>query len=65
MLRRRHFSLLQVKLLDALVPLLRRIDRYTPLPPLTLIAVLERVEGTPAAVSIAQGHAVSAEPAGG
>ncbi len=40
-LQRRRFSLLQIKALNWLVPLLRHLDRFTPLPPLTLLAVLE------------------------
>jgi glycosyltransferase involved in cell wall biosynthesis len=42
MLRRRHFGLGQVKLLNVLTPTFRRLDRVLPLPPLSLIAVLER-----------------------
>jgi SAM-dependent methyltransferase len=41
-LRRRHFGLLQVWLLDILTPLFRRIDPVLPFPGLSLIAVLER-----------------------
>ena len=41
-LRRRTFGLFQVLLLNALTPLLRLLDGVLPLPPLSLIAVLER-----------------------
>ncbi len=41
LLRRRRFGLVQVSLLNLLTPLLRRIDRFLPLPALSLIAVLE------------------------
>jgi glycosyltransferase involved in cell wall biosynthesis len=41
-LRRRTFGLGQIWLLDLLTPLFRRIDALLPLPPLSLIAVLER-----------------------
>ena len=42
LLRRNRFSLLQIKLLNFLVPVLRRLDGVLPLPPLTWIAVLEK-----------------------
>ncbi len=41
-LRRRTFGLGQIWMLDLLTPLLRRIDRFLPLPPLSLIAILQR-----------------------
>ena len=40
LLRRRHFGLLQIKLLNLLTPLFRAIDRFFPAPPLSLIAIL-------------------------
>jgi glycosyltransferase involved in cell wall biosynthesis len=40
LLRRRRFGLGQVKLLNLLTPLLRRLDRFLPLPGLSLVAVL-------------------------
>ena len=42
LLRRRSFSLLQIKVFNALVPLLRRIQRVLPFPPMTLVATLEK-----------------------
>ena len=42
-LRRRHFSLLQVKLVNWMTPILRTLDPYLPLPPLSLIAVMEKL----------------------
>jgi glycosyltransferase involved in cell wall biosynthesis len=41
-LRRRHFGLGQIWLLNALTPIIRRIDRVVPSPPLSLIAVMQR-----------------------
>jgi glycosyltransferase involved in cell wall biosynthesis/SAM-dependent methyltransferase len=41
-LRRRSFGLGQIWLLDLLTPVFRRLDAVLPLPPLSLIAVLER-----------------------
>lgn len=41
-LKRRTFGLGQIKLLNMLTPLFRRVDGWLPLPPLSLIAVLER-----------------------
>ncbi len=40
-LRRRHFGLLQIKMVNWLTPLFRLLDRVLPLPPLSLIAVME------------------------
>jgi hypothetical protein len=42
LLRRRSFGLLQIKVLNVLVPLLRRADRFLPFPPMTLIGVLTK-----------------------
>ena len=42
-LRRRTFGLFQILLLNALTPLLRLVDGVLPVPPLSLIAVLERI----------------------
>jgi glycosyltransferase involved in cell wall biosynthesis len=41
-LRRRNFGLLQIRLLNLLMPLIRLVDPWLPLPPLSLIAVLKR-----------------------
>ena len=41
LMRRHSFGLLQIWMLNLLTPLLRRIDRFLPLPPLSLIAVME------------------------
>ena len=55
-LRRRTFSLLQMKVLNLLVPILKRIDPWLPLPPLSLIAVLTvaETEGRPGVRTDAQ-----------
>ena len=42
LLRRRHFSRLQLKAFDLLVPILRRLDRFAPWPGLGLIAVARK-----------------------
>ena len=42
LLRRRQISLLQMKMLDLATPLLRAIDPLLPLPPLTLVGVLQK-----------------------
>ncbi len=47
-LRRRHFGLFQIKMVDWLTPLFRLLDRVLPLPPLSLIAVLEPRKGSAA-----------------
>jgi glycosyltransferase involved in cell wall biosynthesis len=43
LLKRREFGLAQVKLLNQLTPILRRLDGVLPLPPLSLVAILKRV----------------------
>ncbi|HXY25134.1 MAG TPA: bifunctional glycosyltransferase/class I SAM-dependent methyltransferase [Candidatus Acidoferrum sp.] len=42
LLRRRTFGLWQIKILNLLTPLFRVLDRYLPLPPLSLIAILNK-----------------------
>jgi SAM-dependent methyltransferase len=42
LLRRRHFGLAQIQVLNLLTPVFRRIDRALPFPPLSLVAILER-----------------------
>ena len=42
LLRRRHFSRIQLKLFNVLVPLVRRADRLLPWPGLGMIAVARR-----------------------
>jgi hypothetical protein len=41
-LRRRTFGLGQIRMLNLLTPLFRRIDSWFPLPPLSIIAILEK-----------------------
>ncbi|HVB34261.1 MAG TPA: bifunctional glycosyltransferase/class I SAM-dependent methyltransferase [Patescibacteria group bacterium] len=58
-LRRRTFALWQVKTLNLLTPLFRRLDRWLPLPSLSLIAVFRKplAAATPAGeVPAAAGH---------
>jgi glycosyltransferase involved in cell wall biosynthesis/phospholipid N-methyltransferase len=42
LLRRRSFGFVQIKLLNLLTPLFRVLDKFLPLPPLSLIAVLSK-----------------------
>jgi glycosyltransferase involved in cell wall biosynthesis len=42
LLRRRTFGFWQIKLLNALTPVFRVLDRFLPLPPLSLIAVISK-----------------------
>ena len=42
LLRRKTFGLWQVKMLNLLTPLFRRVDRWLPLPPLSLIVILSK-----------------------
>jgi glycosyltransferase involved in cell wall biosynthesis len=48
-LRRRTFGLGQIRLLNVLTPIFRRIDSWLPLPPLSIIAILRKQEGHAAA----------------
>jgi glycosyltransferase involved in cell wall biosynthesis len=48
-LRRRTFGLGQIRLLNVLTPIFRRIDSWLPLPPLSIIAILRNEEGQVAA----------------
>lgn len=61
LLHRRTFGLFQIWSLNALTPLFRRIDRFLPLPGLSLIAVLERP--LPAALGADAQPASSSHPA--
>ena len=45
MFRKRTFSRVQIGILDAFIPLIKRIDNYLPWPPLSLIAVFEKRRG--------------------
>jgi glycosyltransferase involved in cell wall biosynthesis/phospholipid N-methyltransferase len=45
-LRRRTFGLGQIRMLNVLTPLFRLVDRWLPLPPLSLIAILRKEEGS-------------------
>jgi hypothetical protein len=42
LLRRKHFSRLQLKILESLMWLVRRVDRFLPWPGVSLIALLRR-----------------------
>ncbi len=46
LLRRTSLGLWQIKLLNLLTPLLRRVDRWLPLPPLSWVAVLQNAAAT-------------------
>lgn len=60
LLRRKRFGLAQIKLLNLLVPLLRWIDRWLPLPPLSLIAIFRKpsaaAQPVPTTVAVAATH---------
>ncbi|HEY5162323.1 MAG TPA: bifunctional glycosyltransferase/class I SAM-dependent methyltransferase [Terriglobales bacterium] len=47
-LHRQRFGLLQIKVLNALVPLLRHVDRFLPFPPMTLVGVFANAAKVPA-----------------
>ena len=50
LLRRKTFGLWQIRMLNLLTPIFRRVDRWLPLPPLSLIAVLNKTAPAIAAV---------------
>ncbi|MFZ0887715.1 MAG: bifunctional glycosyltransferase/class I SAM-dependent methyltransferase [Candidatus Binataceae bacterium] len=58
LMRRRSFGLFQVWVLNLITPLVRRIDRFLPIQPLSLIAVFERAPQPAAGAE--QGSASSA-----
>ena len=58
-LRSRRLSLVQVKLLNGLAPILRRIDRFLPFPALTLVGVFSRVATTSAPMQPDQARAAA------
>jgi glycosyltransferase involved in cell wall biosynthesis len=47
-MRNRSFSLLQMKMVNLLTPLMRAVDGWLPLPPMSLIAVMEKRTRAPA-----------------
>ena len=55
LLRRRHFGLFQIMLLNWLTPLFRVIDPFLPLPPLSIIAIMERPAEAPSATRLYAG----------
>jgi hypothetical protein len=46
-MRRRNFGKLQLKLYDSLIWLWRRVDRWLPLPGLSIIAIARKPDGKP------------------
>lgn len=48
LLRRKTFGLWQIKMLNVLTPMVRVIDRFLPLPPLSIIAILRKPPVGPA-----------------
>jgi glycosyltransferase involved in cell wall biosynthesis len=59
LLRRRRFGLVQIALLNLLTPVLRRVDRFLPLPSLSLIAVMEAKTASAAGTAAAPVAAAS------
>ena len=55
-LHRRDFGLFQVWMLNWLTPVFRLVDRFVPLPPLSLIAILERPASRPAEAELQMSH---------
>jgi glycosyltransferase involved in cell wall biosynthesis len=51
-LRRRTFGIGQIRLLNVLTPIFRRIDSWLPLPPLSIIAILRKQEDRAGAHSL-------------
>jgi glycosyltransferase involved in cell wall biosynthesis len=43
-LRRKTFGMAQIRLLNLLTPIFRRVDPFVPLPPLSIIAIFRKVE---------------------
>lgn len=51
-LKRTTFGLVQIKMLNFLSPLFKRMEKWVPLPPLSLIAVLEKADGRSAVTEV-------------
>jgi glycosyltransferase involved in cell wall biosynthesis len=51
-LRRKTFGMGQIRLLNVLTPIFRRIDSWLPLPPLSIIAILRKQESQTAATPL-------------
>ncbi len=60
LLRRKTFGLWQIRLLNLLTPLFRLLDKWIPLPPLSLIAVLRKPPLRSAPIPLASAHPQSA-----
>jgi len=60
LLRRKTFGLWQIRLLNLLTPLFRFLDKWIPLPPLSLIAVLRKPPLQSAPILLASAHPQSA-----
>ena len=52
LLRKRTFGLWQIRMLNVLTPLFRRLDRWLPLPPLSLVAILRKGASLDASASM-------------
>ena len=48
LLKRKTFGLNQIRLLNFLTPLFRKLDSVLPFPPLSIIAILRKPSGAPA-----------------
>lgn len=59
-LRRRTFGIAQIRILNFLTPLFRLVDRWLPLPPLSLIAILRKEDGSSSPGSVTVSDANSA-----
>ena len=57
--RRRRFGLFQIKILNVLVPILRRVDRFLPFPPMTLIGVFAKTAKAAAPVGATESQAAA------
>jgi glycosyltransferase involved in cell wall biosynthesis/phospholipid N-methyltransferase len=59
-LRRTTFGLAQIRLLNLLTPLFRVLDPWLPLPPLSLIAIFRKEDGSASQPEFANGYAPNA-----
>jgi len=61
-LRRTTFGLAQIRLLNLLTPLFRVLDPWLPLPPLSLIAIFRKEDGSTSQAGLANGYAADRHP---
>jgi hypothetical protein len=58
--KRRSFGIGQIWILNSITPIMRRLDRWLPIPPLSLIAIMQRPAASQAAAAAAASAPIQA-----